>query len=145
MSNLEIITRENIDRFEAVVPAVADFYPREFARPPWNERSKCPDDACPVGLSSLVPGDDCTDCGAPLVEAYDRSELIKLWRGMLVGQNALMELCTNDDGSPRRMMLAMPTTPAELFRWKYADNPRVWPWLRDTLPQRFAYVVEQLA
>ena len=134
MTKLEVITREDLSRFDAVAPDLADIYVDAFRRGPWYENSRCPNDACPVGFSASDPGGDCVSCDTTLVEAYDKKDLADGWRTKLA-RGAILEVTRDDRDKIRRMTLALSMTIAELGAVKYPDNPVMRRWLEATVPQ----------
>lgn len=144
MINLEILTATNVDRIREIGPDLAKTYQVAFSGPPWFEVSRCGAADCIVGLSSLAIGGSCLDCGSNLEEAYPAEELIGSWRGMLTGDDAFMEVSYEQD-LPQRATIARPTTPEELFKRKYADNPAMEEPLKKLLPNEFVWIEDTFA
>ncbi len=80
----ELLTKESIDIFDALLPSMTEVYVREFAKAPWNEVSRCPDDVCGVDFTPRPVGDTCDGCASILVDAYDKTLLSERWRELLL-------------------------------------------------------------
>lgn len=144
MNKLLEITAENINEFGPLAPDLAGVYQVAFAGPPWNERSRCPQDDCEAGFSGCETGKLCKICGSKLVNAYDKEELVNEWRNMIMGDQALF-MITLLEGQPTCATLARPTTPAELFRRKYQDVPAMRGWLEGNMPPKFIWIEDTFA
>lgn len=141
MSKIELITQANSACLDEVAYQLADTYIDDFARPPWNEVSKCSN----CGAFSASPvGSRCVICNIDQIPAYDAGGLLNEWRDLL-DEGALIEVLRNDEGIPLRTTIAAPLTPAGLFTRKYLEVPEMEAWLEETLPAEVAYIYDTFA
>lgn len=137
MKTIETITANTMAVLDDIAPVLAQNYIDAFARPPWNEVSRCP--KC-GGFSGLGIGTMCPVCSTVQDPAYAPDQLYGQWRDLL-NQGAMMEV-QSQDGAPRRVTIAGLTDPVELYARKYQDIPAMEAWLSANLPERFAYIYE---
>ena len=140
-----MIDGRNASALEQVAPRLAQIYKYDFAREPWNERSRCADELCATGYCANEPGEACGTCGRPLVDAYDDDTLIRGWQELVTQEDAMMEIALDDAGEPLRATIARPTTPDELYARKYARLEEMEPWLAETLPGELIWIEDTFA
>lgn len=140
MKNIETITATNSSMLDAMMPALAECYIDDFARPPWNEVSTCPQ--CGK-FSRFNTGALCTQCAVALQPAYTADGLYAAWTELL-NEGALMEIQVQG-GMPLRTTIAGPLTSAELFTRKYADVQIMQEWLITNLKAEIAYIYDTFA
>lgn len=129
MSKLELITADNVERIEQIGEELAESYKVAFAGPPWNERSRCPDQDCEVVLTGFDPGCECNECGSAMLEAYEAPTLIDSWKTIVGQDNGIIEV-SFADGFAQRATIARPTYADELFERKYNAVAAMEGWLK---------------
>lgn len=143
MTERIIIDQTNRNELIKIENQLAPIYKEAFAGPPWNERSKCVDDACDTDYSSSCPGELCVACESVLEDAYAKDELIEKWRAV-VDENGLIVVKMDND-SPQSITMARPTMQAELYERKYSDVPEMNQWLSQNLTDRFVWIEDTFA
>lgn len=141
MNKIELITSNNRGYLDDLASDFAGIYIDAFARPPWNEVSKC--SRCGAFSASAV-GSRCATCDIDQIPAYSVEELTNQWRDLVDG-GALMEVMINDSGVPLRATIAGPLCPAELFARKYQNVPAMEAWLDGILPPEVIYIYDTFA
>lgn len=133
-----------IERYEDDLTAM---YQDDFARPPWNEVSRCDNYLCDEyrELSSDSVGCPCSGCSLALGQAYPKDELADEWVGTVINANGFMEIALGDDGTPQRATLARPTTLDQLIERKYWNVPAMRDALPEILPERLVWIEDTWA
>ena len=124
---------------------MARAYQAAFEGEPWNERSKCVEEVCGVEFCGDSVGSDCPECGSTLVEAYDADELVNGWRGMILDEDAFMEISLNQDRKVTLATIARPVNREKLLLQKYADNELMAEWIDQNLPESFTWIEDTFA
>lgn len=137
---IETITARNAEKLDDVASELASIYIDAFARPPWNEVSRC--QRCGE-ISSENIGTMCNVCKTERGAAYSEDQLHRQWLS-LVEEGAIMEIASKDD-TPLRITLAGLANPAELYERKYSDVLAMEAWLSNQLPEKFTYIYETFA
>ncbi len=140
MKTIELLTNKNPRKLDDIAEELASIYIKDFALPPWNEVSKCPQ--CGV-FSAEGVGTSCVDCATIRQAAYTASELYEGWRYQLE-QGDIMELAYSD-GQVTRATVAGVVRADELYELKYQDVPVMQSWIAKTLPTEFVYIYDTFA
>jgi hypothetical protein len=145
MNTLKIIDRRNVDELQIIGESMAEAYQRAFAGSPWFEASRCEADFCDIGFCPDDPGGNCPKCASILVEAYDKTTLVKDWETMVREDDALIELTATDQQLALRATIARPTNPDELLARKYENLPEMQPWADANLPDKLVWIEDTFA
>lgn len=136
---IEQISSRNRARLDDIIVPLAESYIDAFARPPWNERSKCV--TCGI-FSEAVAGARCVTCGKEQIPAYSPPELQQEW-ARVIDSDGMIEVALDESRQPIRTTIAGPISPDELFIRKYADVPAMKPWLAQTFTEKeVAYIYD---
>ena len=145
MKTTEILYgKKNENRLKELGPDLAGTYRVAFAGEPWYEKSRCDNDICRVGFSSLNVGEECDNCRGTLAVAYPKEELTSKWMEMLKREDALFEI-SSEDGYPIRASIARPTSKDELYERKYSEIPPMQDWIAENLPEEFVWIEDTFA
>jgi hypothetical protein len=122
---------------EINIQRIIEPYQEAFARPPWNEVSKCADESlpqrCAGGLSRIAIGSICGTCETkPSRQAYAAEELIERFK-TLEQTRPLSWYTEESNGNVATASLAWTATAKIIAREKYSDNPDMQPWLENIL------------